>query len=70
MKEPSSFSVESSTTGVPKYRMLGVMVTWSAEVSAGALSGVRVFMGPDGRAEKLRRAPKDPRWMMDGDEQP
>ncbi|MEU3403148.1 helix-turn-helix domain-containing protein [Streptomyces sp. NPDC006670] len=22
-------------------------------------------MGPDGRAEKLRRAPKDPRWMME-----
>jgi len=26
---PVSFSVDSSTTGVPKYRMLGVMATWS-----------------------------------------
>ena len=28
LKEPFSFSVERSTTGVPKYKMAGVMVTW------------------------------------------
>ncbi|GLW68085.1 hypothetical protein Kpho02_03840 [Kitasatospora phosalacinea] len=45
LKVPSSFSVESSTTGVPKYRMLGVMVRWSADVARGTLLGVAVFMG-------------------------
>lgn len=37
---PSEFSVDSSTTGVPKYRMLGVMVTWLT----GALLLVRVLL--------------------------
>ncbi len=31
---PSSFSVDNSATGVPKYRMLGAMVTWSTPVLA------------------------------------
>jgi hypothetical protein len=57
-------------TGVPKYRTLGVMATWSAAVSVGMVSGVGVFMGLDRKVRRLRRSPKDCGWMMDGDEQP
>ncbi|MDX3373810.1 hypothetical protein PV390_05255 [Streptomyces sp. ME02-6991-2A] len=70
LKEPFSFSVESSTTGVPKYRMLGSMAAWAADVLSGVVLGVAVFMGVDRRVKTLRPSPKDRWWMMDGDEKP
>ncbi len=44
---PSEFSVDNSTTGVPKYRMLGAMVTWSTAallLVRASLPGVMVSM--------------------------
>jgi hypothetical protein len=47
-----------TTTGVPKYRMLGVMVTW-AVAAAGAPWGVVVVIASDGKTVTVRRVPKD-----------
>jgi hypothetical protein len=41
---PSAFSVDRSTTGVPKYRTGGVMVTWPACATGGAVSDGCGFM--------------------------
>jgi hypothetical protein len=46
LKEPLSFSVDRSTTGVPKYKMGGVMITWPAAGSAGAGAGGGMLMPP------------------------
>ena len=46
LKEPFSFSVDTSTTGVPKYKMAGVMVTWPAGQAAGEAGGGWAFTEP------------------------
>jgi hypothetical protein len=46
LKEPPAFSVDRSTTGVPKYKMVGVMAMWPAGRATGATVGGEVFMTP------------------------
>src|SRR5262245_48801159 len=46
LKEPFSFSVDSSTTGVPKYKMVGAMVTWPAVRAADTSVDGGAFMLP------------------------
>jgi hypothetical protein len=40
------FSVDRSTTCVPKYRMAGVMVTWPVGSAADMTEDGWAFMGP------------------------
>ena len=46
LKEPFSFSVERSTTGVPKYKMAGVIVTWAVGSAADRTADGWAFMEP------------------------
>jgi hypothetical protein len=46
LTEPSSFSVDRRTTGVPKYRIVGVMVTWPAGQAVGTPTAGLSFMRP------------------------
>src|SRR6202042_3086879 len=46
LKEPFSFSVDRSTTGVPKYKMAGAMATWPAGPAAGMTADGWAFMEP------------------------
>jgi hypothetical protein len=43
---PSSFSVDSKTTGVPKYKMLGVTARWLTGPLPAALACSMLVTGP------------------------
>ena len=77
LTEPFSFCVVRSTTGVPKYRMVGVMVTWRLRLAVGTTADCSAFMlATIGRAffgadRTMRRNPRDitplfrrARWLV------
>jgi len=46
VKVPFSFSVDSRTTGVPKYKMPGVIVRWLTGPLSGALTDSMLVTWP------------------------